>query len=223
MKLIISCEHGGNEVPPRFAPLFKQAQNVLNTHRGIDFGALELASALEKATKAPFFYSTVTRLLIEMNRSLHHPELFSEFSSPLSPEEKQELIQTYHHAYWGPIFQKVEELGDVFHLSMHSFTPVLNGVTREAEIGILYDPERLCEEKLAIQWKALFEKLLPSFRIRMNYPYLGTSDSLVTALRKKFFCPTYRGIELEVNQGLIETLSQWNAVKQAIIESVQAL
>lgn len=223
MHLIITCEHGGNDVPPRWAPLFKEAQQTLNTHRGIDFGALEMAIALEKATQAPFFYSTVTRLLIEMNRSLHHPELFSEFSSSLSTEEKQELIQAYHQPYWNPIFKKIEELGDVFHLSMHSFTPILNGVVREAEIGILYDPERPCEEALAIRWKGLLEKFLPSFRIRMNYPYLGTSDSLVTSLRKKFFCPTYRGIELEVNQGLMDVSTQWENVKQAIIKSVQAL
>lgn len=223
MKLVITCEHGGNEVPPRWVSLFKEAEQLLNTHRGIDFGALELANALEKATQAPLFYSTITRLLIEMNRSLHHPELFSEFSSSLSLEEKQELIQTYHQAYWDPIFQKIKELGDVFHLSMHSFTPILNGVVREAEIGILYDPERSCEEELAVRWKDLLEKLLPSFRVRMNYPYLGTSDSLVASLRKKFFCPTYRGIELEVNQGLMDVPTQWESVRQAIIKSVQAL
>jgi hypothetical protein len=36
--------------------------------------------------------------------------------------------------------------------------------------------------------------------VRRNYPYLGTSDSLVTTLRRRFPPASYLGIEIEVNQ-----------------------
>ena len=38
--LIITCEHGGNEVPAAYAPLFAGHEALLPTHRGWDAGAL---------------------------------------------------------------------------------------------------------------------------------------------------------------------------------------
>jgi predicted N-formylglutamate amidohydrolase len=54
--LILSCEHGGNRLPPRFQRLF--SPRFLATHRGHDPGALAVARDFAAATAAPLFYST---------------------------------------------------------------------------------------------------------------------------------------------------------------------
>ena len=63
--LIITCEHGGNEVPAEYGSLFAGHEALLPTHRGWDAGALMLAQQLATAFDAPLFAATTTRLLID--------------------------------------------------------------------------------------------------------------------------------------------------------------
>jgi len=74
--LLISCEHAGNEVPDSYSTLFSDANEVLESHRGWDPGALEVAQFLVDQLQVQSFLMPVTRLLIEMNRSLDNPQLF---------------------------------------------------------------------------------------------------------------------------------------------------
>ena len=89
----------------------------------------------------------------------------------------------------------------VIHLGIHSFTPILNNVVRNADVGILYDPARPWEAQVATSIIEEIQARAPELRIRRNYPYLGKSDGLTTSLRKKFG-PAYVGIEIEINQKL---------------------
>jgi predicted N-formylglutamate amidohydrolase len=42
-KTIITCEHASNRLPEKWAHLFEGAQDVLETHRGWDPGAIQIA------------------------------------------------------------------------------------------------------------------------------------------------------------------------------------
>ena len=140
--LYLSCEHGGNEVPPDLRHCFAGDEEVLRTHRGLDIGALDLFKQL-----APFAAestsATCTRLCIELNRSEHHPKLFSAYTRDLDPTWKQELLD-FHRAYRSEftarIKQRIAAKENVVHVAVHSFTPVLDGVKRTMDIGLLYDP-----------------------------------------------------------------------------------
>ena len=90
----------------------------------------------------------------------------------------------------------------MFHLSVHSFTPVMEGVERDADIGILYDPSRPLAVRWAAAWESALQSLAPAWRVRHNYPYLGTDDGHTTELRAVFGPDSYVGIELEINQAL---------------------
>jgi len=203
LHLLFTCEHAVNDIPPEFGAYFLPHQDVLNTHRGIDFGALTIAQHLSKAFSLPLYAATISRLLIEHNRSLGHRSSFSEFSINLSQDEKERLIQTYYLPYRQSVQQYIQENIDagfqVCHLSIHSFTPIWNGLPRNAEIGLLYNPKRPSEKALAKRWQKL---LNPTARTRLNYPYHGDSDSFTTSLRKLFPDDEYIGIEVEVNQAL---------------------
>jgi predicted N-formylglutamate amidohydrolase len=63
LKLILTCEHGGNKIPNEYVYLFQENQKVLETHRGFDLGALDTfdyLKSLSDYSKA----STTSRLLI---------------------------------------------------------------------------------------------------------------------------------------------------------------
>ncbi len=74
---LVTCEHGGNRIPPIYRALFRGQQAVLETHRGYDPGALVMAQALARSLQAPLVSSTVSRLLVDINRSIGHPQYFS--------------------------------------------------------------------------------------------------------------------------------------------------
>lgn len=200
-RLFLSCEHGGNEVPGFLAPFFKGASAILRSHRGLDIGALDLFEHLRPLADASFS-CTLSRLCIEMNRSIGHPRLYSPFTKPLPPPLKLALMDHYR-AYRDPIIAGITDAtaggGAVLHVSVHSFTPELDGERRELDIGLLYDPARKGEKAFCAAWDQEIRRRAPGLRVRMNRPYKGTADGLTTALRKRF--PNkYLGIELEVNQ-----------------------
>lgn len=211
-QFIFTCEHGGNSIPAHYQDLFKEYQEVLETHRGYDPGALKLARYLEKKLYVPLFYSNTSRLLIELNRSLHHPKLFSSITKILPDSKKKEIIDQYYLPYRNQVENKIADLikqqQEVFHISVHSFTPVLNGVERKCEIGLLYDPKQRRERDFCKEWKLQIKKERPEYITRFNYPYRGIADGFTTYLRKKFPV-NYSGIELEVNQkNLLENQEQ---------------
>jgi predicted N-formylglutamate amidohydrolase len=202
MKIILTCEHGGNEVPKHLQHLFLSNKQILHTHKGLDLGALDLFNQLK-----PLAYfsisSTTSRLLIELNRSLHHKNLFSEFSKTLSTSEKKELIDSYYLGYRNKVESSIKnyikEGNEVLHISVHSFTPILNSIERNCDIGLLYDSSNTDEKEFSHEFrKRILEQNL-LLKVRYNYPYLGKMDGFTTYLRKQFPC-SYIGIEIEVNQ-----------------------
>ena len=67
---IITSEHGGNRIPAPYRRLFRGQRALLDSHRGYDPGSLVMAKALASACRTPLVASTVSRLLIDLNRSL---------------------------------------------------------------------------------------------------------------------------------------------------------
>ncbi|WP_341221014.1 N-formylglutamate amidohydrolase [Polaribacter atrinae] len=201
MKLVITCEHGGNEIPEKFHILFSDKE-ILNTHRGYDLGALDVFNTL-KHLAIYTNYSTTSRLFIELNRSLWHKNLFSDFTKKLSDLEKKDIIKTYYNIYRKSVENEIETLitnqNTVVHLSIHSFTPILNDSVRNCDIGLLYDSSNQQEKKIALQLKEALHRINPKWHVRFNYPYLGKADGFTTYLRKHFK-ENYIGIEIEINQ-----------------------
>lgn len=224
MRPIVSCEHGGNEVPERWGELFPddRAADVLASHRGWDRGALPLAREIGKGLGCEVHAATVTRLLVDLNRSKDTPELFSEYTRGLPEAERAELIERY----WRPHREAVEAVvgaGEepVLHLSVHTFTPVWEGRRREVEVGLLFDPARQGEVEWCRRLRTEIERRRPDLVVRDNEPYLGIADGLTTWLRGRFSAERYLGIELEVSQGLVG--EGWQRLIGEITEAVVAV
>ncbi|QNM85366.1 N-formylglutamate amidohydrolase [Polaribacter pectinis] len=223
MKVIISCEHGGNHIPANLLHIFKKNEAVLETHRGFDLGALDLFQHLKPLANASFF-SEESRLLIELNRSLHHKNLFSEFSKSLSKVEKENLIlnyKTYRNSVESEIRKSIENNELILHVSVHSFTPVFNSEKRNCDIGLLYDSRKTAEKEFCKRFKSEISAINSTINVRYNYPYLGKADGFTTYLRKQF-SKNYIGIELEVNQQFSKNNKMNSSIKKLIYKSLES-
>jgi predicted N-formylglutamate amidohydrolase len=219
--VIITCEHGGNAVPPALVAAFKPLRGMLATHRGWDPGALELALRMVKRLDAPLFASTTSRLVVDLNRSEHHPRVFSRITRGLPAAAREALLARLYRPFRAEVAAAIDKAvkhrRKVVHISVHSFTPVLSGIRRNADIGLLYDPRRAGERRIAAAWREAIRELDPSLRVRMNYPYRGTSDGHTTSLRGRFQPGSYSGIELEINQAIVRRGRQRWADLQAVL------
>jgi predicted N-formylglutamate amidohydrolase len=209
----VSCEHGGNRVPG-FTHLL--SKRFLHTHRGYDPGALELARDVAKAAGAPFFHSTVSRLLVELNRPLGHPHLFY---LDLSQAQRDMLLRRYYLPYWRAVEAAIRKAGRrVLHLSVHSFTPRFRGVTRSTDIGLLFDPQRPGEAAFCRAWAR--ELAGQNLRVHENRPYAGVHPSVVQSMRERFSPGRYAGIQIEINQRYPRRGGRrWRALRRALVES----
>lgn len=207
-RVVVSCEHGGNRVPERYRTLFLGAEAVLASHRGWDPGTLPLARALARRLEAPLHVSTVSRLVVDRNRSPGHPRVFSRWTRALPEPERESLLRRLHEPWRAAVLARVEEEvaagGPILHLSVHSFTPVLDGRPRRTELALLYDPARAGERTLAAGWLAALRARRPHVQVRRNHPYRGVSDGMTTWLRSRFPGESYLGIEVEVSQALLQ-------------------
>nr|WP_255478720.1 N-formylglutamate amidohydrolase [Rufibacter sp. XAAS-G3-1] len=223
MKVLVTCEHGGNKIPPEYATAFKQARRILSSHRGYDIGALDLFNRFSQIADFSLV-STTSRLVVELNRSLLHPKLFSEFMQPLSTAQAEQVLLEHYYPYREKILKQVTEwVGQgfqVLHLSVHSFAPELNGKVRKADLGLLYDPKREREQFFAARWRQQLQLVQPAIKIRYNYPTKGTSDGFLTQLRRSFPKAQYAGVELEVNQKFPEGVpEEWSALQEHLTNS----
>jgi predicted N-formylglutamate amidohydrolase len=228
-QLVVSCEHGGHRVPSAYERLFAGRQALLASHRGWDAGALELARELAAASGAPLHAATTTRLLVDLNRSIGHPQLFSEITRALPRTQRDEVIDRHYrphrNAVEGAIAGLIASGKKVVHVGSHSFTPVLDGERRTADVAWLYDPRRPGEVAFARSWMRALSSLHPGLRLRRNYPYHGRADGLTAALRTRHADAQYLGIELEVNQRFVAAGdAAWRHLRRALVDSLtQAL
>jgi len=227
-EIILTCEHASATVPPGLESVFAGQEELLHSHRGWDPGALEVYTALRALL--PVGYAAAgayTRLAIELNRSLGHSALFSSLAHTLPQAARENLIATIWHPFCDPVRAHVQAvlartpLERVLHLSVHSFTPVLAGKIRNAEIGLLYDPRRPAEKSLAREWAQRLRVHEPSVRVRLNYPYKGISDGHTTRLRK-LFGERYLGFEIELRQDWLAQ-NQPESIARLLAQSLPGL
>lgn len=210
MKCIFSCEHASNRVPPAFSHLFTGREKVLASHQAYDPGAAKLARWLAAQFHAPLHLGSVSRLLIDLNRSpSNRKSLYTVYTRQLPQGERQLLLQKYYLPYREKVEAAVAGVSGkgkaVLHISIHSFAPVKSGKVRKADIGLLYDPARRSEKHISHFLAAFLQEKAETLRVRKNYPYLGKTDGFTSFLRKKYGARLYAGVEIEINQAVLAT------------------
>ena len=185
-----------------------------------------MARALASAFDAPLVSSTISRLVVDLNRSIGHPRLFATPIRDSSSALRAAIIDRHYRPYRDEVEAFVAQfvaLGRrVIHISSHSFTPELGGKVRQADVGLLYHPARPGEAKLCARWKRSLAAYAPDLRVRRNYPYAGKGDGLTSHLRRRFPDRVYVGVELEINQRIVFGGGRrWTALRAVLVESLR--
>lgn len=222
---VFSCEHASAAVPPG-VDLGVSAE-VLRSHVAWDHGTAVLAERLAAAVRAPAFYGRWTRLYVDLNRfeTTHSVIPTNAFGTPVpgnldvGADERERRFAEEHRPYRTAVGEAVAAAiaahGACVHLSIHSFTPSLNGDERDFDMGILFDPERRLDVHTA---EVLIRGLnLAGLQTYANRPYLGTGDGLTTALRQVHGPDVYAGIEVETSHRVTETVGGVARVATALI------
>ncbi|TVQ35084.1 MAG: N-formylglutamate amidohydrolase [Wenzhouxiangella sp.] len=217
---LITAEHASRRVPKAYRQLFAGAESVLKSHRAWDPGTRQLARELSESLDLPLLEGKVTRLLVDLNRSVGHPRHISEFSRNLPADQRKVLIERYWQPHWDAYRHAIEQApGLLVHIACHSFSPEMDGVRRQADIGLLYDPGRPSEQHFCRQLAKALSEDLPGLRVRMNYPYRGNSNGMGQQHRRLFPAHRLLTVELEVNSALVNSAA-WQSVRRVLAVSI---
>jgi len=226
--VVVTAEHASLKIPDRYRGLGLSVPQQ-QSHMAWDEGSKALAREIARQLSAPLVEGAVSRLVIDLNRSLHHRRVIPAvaFGVPvpgnegLTTEERDRRIEIYYEPFRSmaltEISRGVKSTGRCVHISVHTFTPRLNGVVRPLDVAVLYDPRRKREAELGESLAARFSGA--GYRVRRNFPFRGVADGHTTGLRRKFPDKAYAGVEIEVNQSL---LGEWKTTVATVSAALTA-
>ncbi len=144
---VLVCDHASNRIPRRLGNLGLDAL-ALADHIAWDPGAAEVARRLSADLDAPLVLSGYSRLVIDCNRPLGNAQCIAEQSAgvpvpgnrALSAGDRAMRIDTLYRPYHDAIARLLERRSQraSLLLSIHSFTPVLEGRERPWQVGVSY-------------------------------------------------------------------------------------
>jgi predicted N-formylglutamate amidohydrolase len=183
-------DHASNHIPEAFNGLGLDPA-LLSEHIAWDIGVLALANSLQERLGGSVVAAPVSRLLIDMNRTLEHPGLIPEVSDAqiipgnqnLTQAARQARIADYYQPYHARIAAAVQSLCAAgtkpFLVALHSFTPTLRGIARPEErswhCGVLYNQDaRGAHAALSyLKQRFLPENSATALVVGDNEPYSG--------------------------------------------------
>ena len=147
------CDHAANAVPHGLGRLGLD-EEALSRHIAYDIGAAGVARLLSRRFDAPAVLSGYSRLVIDINRDLDDPTSIPEISDgvvvpanrDLTPEAARARVETLFRPYHDGVAAMIGRMlagGCVpAVVSIHSFTPVMDGFERPWHLGVLWDSDR---------------------------------------------------------------------------------
>lgn len=177
--LILFCDHAGRAVPEQLGNL-GLGSTCFDQHIAWDIGIADLGRRLSALLDAPLLLGRYSRLVIDCNRHLDDPTSIPQISDKIeipgnrgltSAHRRQradEIFTPYHGALDRLIDDKLSGGQIPVLLSLHSFTPIMNGFQRPWHIGILWN----ADARLPVP---LMRRLVaePGLVVGDNEPYSG--------------------------------------------------
>lgn len=170
--IVLICEHAGRTIPQALRQL-GLPQSEIDRHIGWDIGAEGVARALAAMLGATLILQRYSRLVIDCNRPPHSHSSIVAVSDGTAVPGNAALSPVAAQARIDEIFQPFDDSVSRYldtcriALAIHSFNPVLEGVSRPWDIGFLYRKDVQTSKRLAA-YLALRE---PALVIGMNEPY----------------------------------------------------
>jgi predicted N-formylglutamate amidohydrolase len=223
LKTVFTCEHGGNQIPEQYKSTLQNFQSALTTYKAYDIGAMSLYKDLLEETGDFGNHFQFCRMLVDVDKGLKNLDLFSQAVAKLPVKDRNKILKDYYHPWRDKVEAEIARLtrsNHVLHCSVHTFPNVVNNVTRDVDVVMLFDEDR----KHEVEFAGLFTDFLmqenPKLRLQSNYPIPGGQDGFVHHLREQKFSKKYIGLQLEVNQAFpLGKSEKWIELRKSIVKS----
>lgn len=203
-QIVLVCEHASTYMPAMYAQL-GLSDDVARSHIAWDPGAQDTARYLADTLDAVLVAGTVSRLIYDLNRPpesagamIEHSEKYPvPGNQALTAAERQTRIDNYYRPFVSEVANVLQQRTGAVLVTVHSFTPVYNGVTRTVEIGVLHDTDaRLADAMLADT------SPVSAYNVQRNEPY-GAQDGVTHTLKLHALPAGIPNVMLEVRNDLI--------------------
>jgi predicted N-formylglutamate amidohydrolase len=228
--LVITCDHASVRVPRALAGL-GLPPGAIERHIGWDIGAAAVTRLLAPMLGAPAILSGYSRLVVDCNRDPEDASSIPEASDGVAiPGNRAVAVELraarlascfapYHAAIaaqiaWQAAAGRVPAL-----LSIHSFTPLMNGVARPWHVGVLWDKD----PRIAVPLLAAL-RADPALSVGDNEPYSAREPAGYT-VRHHAARAGLPHVALELRQDLVATADGaviWAARLAAVLQPILA-
>ncbi|WP_201410720.1 N-formylglutamate amidohydrolase [Mesorhizobium sp. J8] len=222
---LLIAEHAGNVVPAPWRDL-GLAEPYLGTHFAVDIGVDALTRRLSRTLRAPAVIARYSRLFLDYNRPAEEwdfmrPDLGGipvpgNLAVDAADARLRKLVA------WAPVERAIIETaaGRRALISVHSFTPVMGGVKRNVDIGVLWREQSPFVNSALKTLRA--QGTEAGFRIGDNEPY-DWRQAVGYTLKRHGLQQGRPCLYLEVRNDLLtdpETLERISRVLEAAFTTV---
>ena len=178
--LLLLFDHAGKEVPGGLAATLGISEEMLSRHIGWDIGAADLTRTLAELLGGAAILNHCSRLVVDVNRrpgsATSIPAVSDGCVVPgnqhLPPDAAAERVRHYFLPYHRAVARRIAAFrreGRVpAVISVHSFTPRMNGEDRPWQVGVLWRHDRRIAAPVieALRWRG-------DLVVGDNQPYSG--------------------------------------------------
>lgn len=177
-QILVVCDHASNAMPKSVKNLGLDAK-ARKMHIAWDPGTEHIGRYLARKLRAPLLLANYSRLVVDLNRGHDHADCMRDASDHVKIPGNRALSTAVKNArldalYWPYHAEITARLDNVLArkkvpllLSIHSFTPEMNGEHRPWHIGVMWNRQ----EKLSKQLVKNLKRDNPALVIGENKPY----------------------------------------------------
>lgn len=214
-KIVLACEHASCFIPASLNGLGLTG-DALTSHAAWDPGAKAVAQHMAARLDAPLVASCVSRLVYDCNRppgaAGAMPARSEIYDIPgnagLTDQARKDREDVYYTPFRSALAETIARRRHAVLVTIHSFTPVYQGVARDVEIGILHDADtRLADAMLAA--------VPPDgpYLVQRNQPY-GPADGVTHTLKEHALPRGLLNVMIEIRNDLIRAPTAQEAMAQ---------
>ena len=224
VRFLVTCEHGGNRIPSRYSESVRGAPRFAGLAPRLGSGCASLARALAKTLDAPLVVSQTSRLLVDLNRSEHHRDLFSTMTRGLPRDARKRILDDHYRPYRAreskPRATRQSMMARASSTCRRIRSCRCSTARRAARTSaLLYDPRRAARSGIVQPLGRVADAALPDLEIRRNYPYRGDADGLTTALRRRYLARRLHG-DRSGDQSAALVAQPTRAFRQSVREAI---
>ena len=225
--ILLICDHASRRFPASLGDMGLDPV-ARRCHLAIDIGAGQLTEKLAATLGVTSVLAQFSRLVVDCNRQLMDPGAFLEFGDGvvipgnrnLKQSDKDLRAEALYWPYHKAVDQQVKRLRDSntspSFIAVHSFTPVMNGVSRACEIGVLWDADTRLRGIFLDGFRAA------GFTVGDNEPYSGKApqDFTIDHHAESIGIPH---VGIEIRQDLIDDDDGVEKIAEVMHEIIKSI